>query len=187
MKFSTTLLTIASLAISVLSGAVLPTNARDISMAGLEGNIVDLKSLQVRDAVPSYLDNRGIPTGCLANIFALLTINQIGRVDIQNEINRRTGIRRDFNGNINVNLDFSQTYEPLRFLRFSIQNRSQFISNALILSNYEDTLIGSPRATIRISIPRAGGVAIGTPAPSTYTGCIELPRLDGTWYAQLER
>ncbi|CAE7192123.1 hypothetical protein PTTW11_07493 [Pyrenophora teres f. teres] len=73
MKFSTTLLTIASLAISVLSGAVLPTNARDISMVGLEGNIVDLKSLQVRDAVPSYLDNRGIPTGCLANIFALLT------------------------------------------------------------------------------------------------------------------
>ncbi|KAI2475254.1 hypothetical protein Ptr902_13351 [Pyrenophora tritici-repentis] len=187
MKFSTTLFTIASLAISVLSGVVLPSNDRDIPMAGLEANIVDLKTLQVRDAAPSYLDDRGIPIGCLANVFALLVINRIGRIDIQSHIDNLETFRRDFNSNINVNLDFTQAFEPLRFVRFSIRNNSQLVSNALILSNYRDTAIGQPRETIRISIPRAGGVAIGTPAPSTYTGCVELPRLDGTWYAQLER
>ncbi|KAI1665787.1 hypothetical protein L13192_10728 [Pyrenophora tritici-repentis] len=181
MKFSTTLFTIASLAISVLSGVVLPSNDRDIPMAGLEANIVDLKTLQVRDAAPSYLDDRGIPIGCLANVFALLVINRIGRIDIQSHIDNLETFRRDFNSNINVNLDFTQAFEPLRFVRFSIRNNSQLVSNALILSNYRDTAIGQPRETIRISIPRAGGVAIGTPAPSTYTGCVELPRLDEDW------
>ncbi|EDU49735.1 predicted protein [Pyrenophora tritici-repentis Pt-1C-BFP] len=167
MKCFTTLLTIASLATSALSGVALPLDSRDTSPAGLHGNMIDLKTLEARSAMPSYLDERGVPIGCLANVFALLVINRVGRIDIQDQINNLNTWRRDFNNNINVNLDFTQSFEPLRFVRYSIRNTSQFISNALILSNYRDTAVGTPRETIRIPIPRAVGLAIGTPAPST--------------------
>lgn len=190
MKYLTTLLTIASMATLALSGVASPLNARDVPIADLKGLIVDPKALDLRDAAPlasPNLDDRGVPIGCLAGVFALLTINRVGRVNIQAHIDGLNTWSYDPNSNIHVGLDFTRTYEPIREVRFGVTNRSQLVSNALILSNYRDTIIGTPRHTVRIPIPRATGLAIGTPAPSTYTGCVDLPELDGTWYAQLER
>jgi hypothetical protein len=183
MQYFTTLLTLASMATSALSGVVAVPKAHDV-LAG------DVRGPSLASVVPhpdSKLDERGVPIGCLAGVFSLLTINRIGRVDIQSQIDHLNTWAYDSNRNIHVNLDFTRTYEPIREVRFAIRNRSQFISNALILSNYRDTLIDHPRHTVRILIPRAQGVSMGEIAPTTYSGCVDLPELDGTWYVQLER
>jgi hypothetical protein len=184
MKYFTTLLTIASLATSVLSAVIVPLNAAHTPNVEIE-----VPELQQAEPIGSLaLTERGIPTGCLANVFTLFSINRSGRFDLQAYLDARNTVRWDINRNINVNLDFTQVRTGYRYINFSITNRSQFVSNALILSNYRDTRDTTvARETVRISIPRAQGVSLGTIAPTTYAGCVELPRLDGTWYAQLER
>jgi len=186
MKYFTNLLAITSLATLVLSGVVRPLNSRNVQISAPQ-DITPLatSSLESR-GVQVDLEDRGIAIGCLANVYRLITINRNGRRDISEPLHNLETWQYDPNGNIHVNLDFTHAFEPRREVRFAISNRSQFLTNALILSNYADTAVGTPRATVRISIPRAQGVSFGTPAPITITGCVHLERLDGTWYVQLE-
>ncbi|KAK1710764.1 hypothetical protein BDP67DRAFT_595370 [Colletotrichum lupini] len=155
MKFSTALFTIATLATSVFSTALSPP------------------------------DNSAIGAGCFTHILPVLRINRDNRRDIQGDLDARRSIEWNPNRNVRAIIDFSSTTTRNRQLRYQITNRSQLFGAAIIFSNYQDTITGTVRETIRVPIGRATGMSL-SPTPTTGAGCIVLPRLAGTWYAQLE-
>ncbi|KAJ5056260.1 hypothetical protein J3E72DRAFT_200833, partial [Bipolaris maydis] len=73
-----------------------------------------------------------------------------------------------------------------RNINVFVTNRSSR-RNAIILTNFQDTLLSTQhRAQIRIMVPgqtRTSGVV----SPGSVAPCVNLSRLDGTWYFQVEQ
>ncbi|KAK1657163.1 EC13 protein [Colletotrichum godetiae] len=124
-------------------------------------------------------------SSCFSHILPVLRINRDNRRDIQGDLDAHRSIEWNPNRNVRVIIDFSSTTTRNRQLRYQITNRSQLFGAAIIFSNYQDTITGTVRETIRVPIGRATGMSL-SPTPTTGAGCIVLDRLDGTWYAQLE-
>ncbi|WYZ42241.1 hypothetical protein EsH8_V_001136 [Colletotrichum jinshuiense] len=177
MKFSTALVTLATLATTVFSTAISPPDngaAGAINMDFKDDAPLDFSKLEARQS-----------GGCISHILPLLRINRNNRRDIQGDIDGRRSFEWNPNLNIRAIIDFSSTTTQNRQLRYEITNRSQIFGAALIFSNYLDTNIGTPRETIRVPIGRATGMSL-RPTPTVASGCVLLPRMDGTWYVQLE-
>ncbi|EXF72942.1 hypothetical protein CFIO01_04648 [Colletotrichum fioriniae PJ7] len=175
MKFSTALFTIATLATSVFSTALSP----------LDNSAVGAVNMDVREVAPLDSSPLEARQGCFTHIIPVLRINRNNRRDIQGDLDARRSIEWNPNRNVRVIIDFSSTTTRNRQLRYQITNRSQLFGAAIIFSNYQDTITGTVRETIRVPIGRATGMSL-SPTPTTGAGCIVLDRLDGTWYAQLE-
>lgn len=186
MKFFTTLLFTASLATSALCGVLPPAAAADAHDTGVGlSSSKDLILPEFKPAAPLVHDQLEARQSCFGGVFPLLRINRNNRRDIQGDLDARRSIEWNPNSNVRAIIDFSSTTARNRQLRYQITNRSQIFGAAIIFSNYRDTIIGEPRETIRVPIGRATGMSL-RPTPTTGAGCIVLPRLDGTWYAQLE-
>ncbi|TKX21810.1 hypothetical protein C1H76_6307 [Elsinoe australis] len=170
MKFSTALVFAVSLATSALCGVLPPAAAAGASDTGVGfSSSKDLILTEFKSAPPLVHDQLETRQSCFGAIFPLLRINRNNRRDIQGDLDARRSIEWNPNSN----------------LRYAITNRSQIFGAAIIFSNYRDTIVGEPRETIRVPIGRATGMSL-RPTPTTSAGCVLLPRLDGTWYAQLE-
>lgn len=186
MKFSTALVFAVSLATSALCGVLPPAAAAGASDTGVGfSSSKDLILTEFKSAPPLVHDQLETRQSCFGAIFPLLRINRNNRRDIQGDLDARRSIEWNPNSNVRAIIDFSSTTTRNRQLRYAITNRSQIFGAAIIFSNYRDTIVGEPRETIRVPIGRATGMSL-RPTPTTSAGCVLLPRLDGTWYAQLE-
>ncbi|EUC44184.1 hypothetical protein COCMIDRAFT_6505 [Bipolaris oryzae ATCC 44560] len=128
---------------------------------------------------------------CLSALSAPNPVNTIGRLSFQWAIDQpaRTQEAAQASWSPSNFVDFHMTVPTdiliTQNVNVTVINRSSR-SNAIILTNYQDTRTSTaPRAQVRVAVPaqtRGNGVRrLGR----TET-CLYLPRLDGTWYFQLE-
>ncbi|KAG4439926.1 hypothetical protein IFR05_004601 [Cadophora sp. M221] len=123
---------------------------------------------------------------CLSGLASPARSNNIGRVSIQRNIDQRTDGALLMNNFVTVHVIPAEDIATTRRMTVEVSN-SGSSSNTVLLNNYVNTLFESqPCEHIRIDIgPR--NVSGGTITNSHVTGCVQLPRPDGTWYVQLER
>ncbi|EUC36307.1 hypothetical protein COCCADRAFT_23897 [Bipolaris zeicola 26-R-13] len=129
---------------------------------------------------------------CLSSLVRPNPVNNVGRISFQRYIDepRTTGERADAswapNNLIDVHMTVPTNVYTAQNINVYVTNRSTR-GNAIILTNFQDTLLSTqPRAQIRITVPgqtRANGVV----RPGMASPCVHLPRLDGTWYFQVEQ
>jgi len=123
---------------------------------------------------------------CLGALRAPNPVNNVGRISFQSTIDDREQSTWHPNNLIDVHITVRDDVTSTQNIEISISNRSSS-GNAIILTNFQDTLpTTEPREQIRVTVPgqtRANGVV----RVGTTTECVHLPRLDGTWYFQVEQ
>ncbi|WQF82250.1 hypothetical protein CDEST_07264 [Colletotrichum destructivum] len=129
------------------------------------------------------LDTR--QNSCIGSTYPVLSVNHVDRKEIQGEIDHRGSLGWIATPDVSVIFDFGATTPANPRLNFQILNKNSVTWKAVILSNYVDTITTPARETVRISIDAARQVGADS-IPTFLDGCVQLPRLDGTWYVQME-
>ncbi|KAH6711805.1 hypothetical protein DL95DRAFT_472752 [Leptodontidium sp. 2 PMI_412] len=123
---------------------------------------------------------------CMSALARPEASNNIGRVNIQQYIDHAEQATYFMNNFITVHIMPPRDIATTNHLTVEVSNSGSG-SNTVIVSNYVNTLFSSqPREQFRVDIgPRI--VSGGTITNSKVTTCLRLPRLDGTWFIQLQR
>ncbi|KAH7025317.1 hypothetical protein B0J12DRAFT_610372 [Macrophomina phaseolina] len=137
-------------------------------------------------ALPRELSLEPRQGGCLSALPRPNPVNNVGRISFQAAIDARE--RRTWwpNNLIDVHIEVPENVESTNHVTVEITNRS-WSANAIVLTNFQDTRSTTqPRQQVRVTVPaqtrQAGAVIAGTRIE-----CVRLPRLDGTWYFQVEQ
>lgn len=123
---------------------------------------------------------------CISALARPNPVNNVGRISFQRRVidDQETATWWP-NNFVDVHLD-GTTVQRTRAVTVTVTNRESR-ANAIVLTNFQDTLPGTqPREQIRVEVPgyrRENGALIY----GSVTSCVELPRLDGTRYFQVER
>ncbi|GME33463.1 hypothetical protein COCVIDRAFT_27810 [Neofusicoccum parvum] len=136
-------------------------------------------------ALPGGLSLEPRQGGCLSALPRPNPVNNVGRVSFQQAIDNRE--RRTWwpNNLIDVHIEVPDNVGTTNQITVEVTNRSSR-GNAIILTNFQDTRSNTqPREQLRVTVPGQRSEAGATIAGAT-NQCVRLPRLDGTWYFQVE-